>query len=57
MLINLGTIGGGNHFAELQIIDSINDAETAKKIGLDPEYLYLLVHSGSRGTYLIISNH
>jgi release factor H-coupled RctB family protein len=51
-----GTIGGGNHFAELQIIESIKDEEAAKKMGLDPEYLYLLVHSGSRGTQKYCSN-
>lgn len=38
----LGTLGGGNHFCELQTI-----ADTS--INLDRERLYLLVHSGSRG--------
>ncbi|CAJ0822388.1 RNA-splicing ligase RtcB [Ralstonia wenshanensis] len=42
----LGTIGGGNHFAELQRIDEIYDAE---ELALDPCQLLLLVHSGSRG--------
>ena len=45
----LGTIGGGNHFAELQGIDESYDDETLLAKGLDKKYLYLLVHSGSRG--------
>lgn len=45
----LGTIGGGNHFAELQRVDRIYDTERAAALALDPKRLLLLVHSGSRG--------
>ena len=45
----LGTIGGGNHFAELLAVDAVHDPEAIQAVGLDPEYLVLLVHSGSRG--------
>jgi len=45
---HLGTIGGGNHFAELQQVEKVVDEETFTKLGLDTEHLYLLVHSGSR---------
>ena len=44
-----GTIGGGNHFAELLQIDSILEIEVAEKLGLVKDKLQLLVHSGSRG--------
>ncbi|CAF0917581.1 unnamed protein product [Didymodactylos carnosus] len=44
----LGTIGGGNHFAELQEIEQVLDKEAFSKLGLDMDCLYLLVHSGSR---------
>jgi release factor H-coupled RctB family protein len=45
----MGTIGGGNHFAELQAVERVlNDAEF-EMLGLDREQLVLLVHSGSRG--------
>jgi release factor H-coupled RctB family protein len=37
---SLGTIGGGNHFAELQIVESGTDQDG---------FVYLCVHSGSRG--------
>lgn len=45
----LGSIGGGNHFCELQLIDDIVDADAADEADLDADIAYLLVHSGSRG--------
>lgn len=39
----LGTIGGGNHFCEVQAVDDASDAGP-----LDRQRLHLLVHSGSR---------
>lgn len=45
----LGTIGGGNHFAELQQLDESYDDDALLALGLDRKHLLLLVHSGSRG--------
>ncbi|HEX2843433.1 RNA ligase RtcB family protein [Hyphomicrobium sp.] len=45
----LGTIGGGNHFAELQVVDEVRDAEAFARLGLDKANATLLIHSGSRG--------
>jgi len=45
----LGTIGGGNHFAELQAVEKILDADEFKKLDLGKQQLAVLVHSGSRG--------
>jgi len=45
----LGTIGGGNHFAEVQTIEKVLDAVEFAKLGLAKQQLVLLVHSGSRG--------
>jgi release factor H-coupled RctB family protein len=45
----LGTVGGGNHFCELQAIDTIAEPESAARAGLDRSRVYALVHSGSRG--------
>lgn len=45
----LGTIGGGNHFAELQQLDECHDDDALLALGLDRQHLLLLVHSGSRG--------
>lgn len=45
----LGTIGGGNHFAELQQVEAIDDAAAWASLGIEKDALVLLVHSGSRG--------
>jgi release factor H-coupled RctB family protein len=45
----LGTIGGGNHFAELQAVEEILDASAFRKVGLGRQQMVVLVHSGSRG--------
>jgi release factor H-coupled RctB family protein len=45
----MGTIGAGNHFAELQTIEKILDAAAFKTLNLGKEQLVVLVHSGSRG--------
>src|SRR6267378_4179400 len=44
-----GTIGGGNHFAELQAVEEVVDASEFKQLGLGKQQLVMLVHSGSRG--------
>jgi release factor H-coupled RctB family protein len=44
----LGTVGGGNHFVELQAVDRIVDAPACAQAGLETGALLLLVHSGSR---------
>lgn len=48
-LRSLGTIGRGNHFAELQAIDNVVLPEVMAQTSLAPKALQLLVHSGSRG--------
>nr|WP_231718089.1 RNA ligase RtcB family protein [Neisseria sp. 74A18] len=53
----LGTIGGGNHFAELQAVDDIYRADLLPA-AFDKTKLQLLVHSGSRGLgQHILSRH
>ena len=47
--IALGTIGSGNHFAELQDWHEIRDAAAFDGLGLQKHSLMILVHSGSRG--------
>ena len=46
---SLGSIGGGNHFCEIQAIEEILAPETAAQAGLDRDQAFVLVHSGSRG--------
>lgn len=44
----LGTIGGGNHFAEFQEVVEIRDVDTFASLGIDATKVLLLTHSGSR---------
>jgi release factor H-coupled RctB family protein len=44
----LGTVGGGNHFVELQHVADVVDEDTARSFGFVRGTLALLVHSGSR---------
>lgn len=54
----LGSIGGGNHFCELQAIEEIFEPEMATQAGLDRNNAYALVHSGSRGLgFSILERH
>jgi release factor H-coupled RctB family protein len=46
---SLGTIGRGNHFAEIQAVRHVADPATVAALGIDPQYAVLLVHTGSRG--------
>ena len=45
----LGTIGAGNHFIEVQFVESIIDEKTAKVFGLKKDQVVVLIHTGSRG--------
>lgn len=46
---SLGTIGGGNHFAEFQEVVEVREPHALQALAIDPKQLQLLVHSGSRG--------
>ena len=45
----VGTVGSGNHFVELQRVDSVYDAMAAQVCGLREGAVTVLIHSGSRG--------
>jgi tRNA-splicing ligase RtcB (3'-phosphate/5'-hydroxy nucleic acid ligase) len=45
----LGTLGSGNHFLEVQYVDGIYDEEAARAFGLREGRVAVLIHSGSRG--------
>jgi len=44
----LGTIGSGNHFIDIFLLDSIYDEEKCESVGLHRESVYSIIHSGSR---------
>lgn len=45
----LGSIGSGNHFIEVQSVDKIFDDKTAKVYGLKKDQVVIMIHCGSRG--------
>jgi tRNA-splicing ligase RtcB len=45
----LGTLGGGNHFIELEVVDAIHDDAAARALGLFVGQVTVLIHTGSRG--------
>jgi tRNA-splicing ligase RtcB len=45
----LGTLGGGNHFLEVQAVETIYDGAAAEALGLFKGQIGVLIHSGSRG--------
>jgi release factor H-coupled RctB family protein len=54
----LGSIGGGNHFAEILRIDEVIDEALFASLGLDAGFVHLMVHSGSRGLgHAILERH
>ena len=45
----LGTLGSGNHFLEIQVVAEIFDPDLAERFGLHLSQIVVLMHSGSRG--------
>jgi tRNA-splicing ligase RtcB len=45
----LGTLGAGNHFIEVEVVDEVYDAEAARVMGLERGCLTVMIHCGSRG--------
>lgn len=48
-LPQLGTLGAGNHFIELQEVEEVLDHASAGVFKLSKDYLYIMLHTGSRG--------
>ncbi len=45
----LGTLGSGNHFLEIQVVEQIFDPKVAEVFGLKKNQITILIHTGSRG--------
>jgi tRNA-splicing ligase RtcB len=45
----LGTIGAGNHFVEVECVEALLDATAAAALGIEPGRIAVLIHTGSRG--------
>ncbi|MDY6965508.1 MAG: RtcB family protein [Halobacteriota archaeon] len=54
----LGTLGSGNHFLELQVVDEIFDKKTAERFGIDEVgQVAILLHTGGRGLSHGVCSH
>jgi tRNA-splicing ligase RtcB len=45
----LGTVGSGNHFVEIDYVDEVFDKQAASAFGLEEDQVTVLIHTGSRG--------
>lgn len=48
-LVQVGSLGSGNHFLEVQEVDRVFDAEAAARMGIHPHSVCVMIHCGSRG--------
>lgn len=48
-LPQLGSLGSGNHFLEIQYVDEVFDEEAAKVYGIEKNQVVIMIHTGSRG--------
>ena len=56
--LSLGTLGSGNHFLELQVVENILDPEAARAFGLREGQVTAMIHTGSRGLgHQVCSDH
>ncbi|HPS54602.1 MAG TPA: RtcB family protein [Sedimentisphaerales bacterium] len=53
----LGTLGGGNHFVEIQYVDQIFDKNLARQFDLSENQITIMIHSGSRRFGYEIADH
>ncbi len=45
----IGTLGAGNHFIEVDVVEQVFDAQAADRMGLSPGRIVVQIHCGSRG--------
>ncbi len=45
----LGTLGSGNHFLEVQTVEKVYNAKVANRLGLEEGTITVMIHTGSRG--------
>lgn len=45
----VGSLGSGNHFLEVQVVDEMFDPDAAARMGLQPGSVCVMIHCGSRG--------
>ena len=55
--VQIGSIGGGNHFVEVQTVEEIVDTATARTFGLQKGAVTIMAHSGSVGLGHVVGGH
>lgn len=45
----IGSLGAGNHFLEIQVVDAVIDEQAARTFGLEEGMVVVMIHCGSRG--------
>ncbi len=56
--VQVGSLGSGNHFLEIQKVDAILDEQAAEGFGLFPGQITVMIHTGSRGLgHQVCSDH
>jgi tRNA-splicing ligase RtcB (3'-phosphate/5'-hydroxy nucleic acid ligase) len=45
----VGSLGSGNHFAEVQVVEEVHDEDVAARFGIHVGQVCVMIHSGSRG--------
>lgn len=53
----IGSVGGGNHFVELQVVEDLHDGATAHAWGVGRDAVTVMVHSGSVGLGHAVGGH
>jgi tRNA-splicing ligase RtcB (3'-phosphate/5'-hydroxy nucleic acid ligase) len=54
----MGSLGAGNHFLEVQVVDDVADESLARAFGLHRQQVCVMIHSGSRGLgHQVCSDH
>src|SRR5574341_1591125 len=54
----LGSLGSGNHFLEVQVVETVNDPTVAAAFGLEAGQVTVMIHCGSRGLgHQVCSDH
>jgi len=48
-LLQVGSLGAGNHFLEVQVVADVADERAAEAFGVTPGQVVVMIHSGSRG--------
>ncbi len=48
-MTQLGTLGSGNHFIEVQVVDKVFKSDSALVLNIEENDVVIMIHTGSRG--------